>query len=345
MPTVAVVPQKSSLEEAVWCHLMEETRSNENKTSTTVYVDSNTSILLQTAIAQVSRVHQLHPVVNMRILFDSGSQRSYISERAKAKLNLPPPPKKKKKEKLLIKTFGQENEQLKECDLVEFCVGGLSESSKVQMTALAVLLICSPLKDQAVQFAQQSYSHLADLELADHPTEDCDSDVDVLIGNDFYWSFFTGDMKRGESGPVGIKTSLGWVLSGPMPHAPGSGSDVNLVTCHTLRPNTSGCDDLNISRKDEDPLVEQVKKFWELESIGVSPHEGTVHDKFLDTIRWCDGRYGVSLPWKEQHALLPDNYALAVSRLASVLKRLRRNPELLAEYSLIIDEQWSSLTG
>ena len=43
------------------------------------------------------------------------------------------------------------------------------------MTALAVPLICSPLKDQAVQFAQQSYSHLAD----------------------FYWSFFTGDMKRG----------------------------------------------------------------------------------------------------------------------------------------------------
>ena len=105
--------------------------------------------------------------------------------------------------------------------------------------------------------------------------------------------------------------------------------------------NTSGCDDLNISRKDEDPLVEQVNKFWELESIGVSPHEGTVHDKFFDTIRWCDGRYEVSLPWKEQHALLPVNYALAVSRLASVLKRLRRNPELLAEYSRTIDEQSS----
>jgi len=146
-----------------------------------VYVDSNTSILLQTAIAQVSRVYQLHPVVNMRILFDSGSQRSYISERAKAKLNL----LSKRKEKLLIKTFGQENGQLKECDVVEFCVSGLSESSKVQMTALAVPLICSPLTDQAVQFAQQSYSHLADLELADHPTEDCGSEVDLLIGNDF----------------------------------------------------------------------------------------------------------------------------------------------------------------
>ena len=85
-----------------------------------------------------------------------------------------------------------------------------------------------------MQFAQQSYSHLADLELADHPPEE----EDLLIR---------------------MKTSLGWVLSGPLPHAPGSGSDVTLVTCHNLRLNTFGCDDLNVGPKDGDPLVEQVK--------------------------------------------------------------------------------------
>jgi len=69
-----------------------------------------------------------------------------------------------------------------------------------------------------VQFAQQSFTHLADRELADYPTEDYGSEVDLLIGNDFSWSFFTGDMKRGESGPVAMKTSLGWVLSET--HAP-----------------------------------------------------------------------------------------------------------------------------
>jgi len=111
-----------------------------------------------------------------QIIFDRSRQRGYLSERAKAKLNLLP----KRKEKLLIKTLGQENEELKECDVIAFCVRGLSESSKVQMTTLAVPLICSPLKDQAVQFAQQSYSHLADLELADRPTEDCGSEVDIF---------------------------------------------------------------------------------------------------------------------------------------------------------------------
>ena len=57
----------------------------------------------------MSRIHQPHSAVTVRILFDSGSQRSYISERAKEKLGLFP----RRKEKLLIITFGQENEDLR----------------------------------------------------------------------------------------------------------------------------------------------------------------------------------------------------------------------------------------
>ena len=52
-----------------------------------------------------------------------------------------------------------------------------------------------------------------------------------------------------------------------------------------------------------------MKKFWELEAIGVSTQEETVHEKFFDTIHLNNGRYEVSLPWREQHALLPDNHA------------------------------------
>ena len=93
--------------------------------------------------------------------------------------------------------------------------------------------------------------------------------------------------------------------------------------------------------KGGDPLVEEMKKFWELESIGVLANEASMHDKFLDTIHKRDGRYEVSLPWKEHDPLLPDNYEVAVSRLNSVLKRLRRNPELFTEYNRIIEEQSS----
>ena len=57
---------------------------------------------------------------------------------------------------LLIKTFGCENEQLKECDVIEFCVKGrVVDSSTVQMTA------------------QESFKHLVDLSLPDCPAMNC----------------------------------------------------------------------------------------------------------------------------------------------------------------------------
>lgn len=117
-------------------------REDQDRTPlTTVYVDSNTSVLLQTAVGEVSSVNQPHTGLNMRILFVSGSQRSYITERARNKLSL----SAMRTEKLLIKTFGYENEQLKECDVVEFYVKGFGvDSSTVHMAAHVVPLICSP---------------------------------------------------------------------------------------------------------------------------------------------------------------------------------------------------------
>ena len=97
------------------------------------------------------------------------------------------------------------------------------------------------------------------MKLADQPSEDCGLEVCVLIGNDFYWSFFTGYTKRGESGSVAMMTSLGWVLSSPLPQKTGSDTDDHLVTSHTLRLDTSSCDDTVTEKRIYDPLLEQVK--------------------------------------------------------------------------------------
>ena len=69
------------------------------------------------------------------------------------------------------------------------------------------------------------------------------------------------------------------------------------------------CDDIVTEKRIYDPLLEQVKKFWELEAIGVLTQGETMDEKFLDTIYLSKGRYEVSLSWKEQHALLQDSYA------------------------------------
>lgn len=63
-------------------------------------------ILLQTARAQVHPVEDTVFKVSTRILFDSGSQHSYISDMVRAKLQL----KSIRSETIIIKTFGQDND-------------------------------------------------------------------------------------------------------------------------------------------------------------------------------------------------------------------------------------------
>ena len=52
--------------------------------------------------------------------------------------------------------------------------------------------------------------------MADTSTLGDTLDINVLIGADYYWQFATGNIRRGISGPTGIETKLGWVLSGPV---------------------------------------------------------------------------------------------------------------------------------
>ena len=47
----------------------------------------------------------------------------------------------------------------------------------------------------------------------------------------------------------------------------------------------------------------------------------------------------MSLPWKLQHKLLPDNYQLSLRRLEGLLKRLRQTPDVQTKYDDTIQEQ------
>ena len=60
---------------------------------------------------------------------------------------------------------------------------------------------------------------------------------------------------------------------------------------------------------------------------------------FNNTVKFDNGRYLVSWPWKESNPLLPENYQLAVGRLKSTLNKLKKNPKLLGMYSAVITEQ------
>ena len=88
-----------------------------------------------------------------------------------------------------------------------------------------------------------------------------------------------------------------------------------------------------------DSLEEEIKHFWDLETLGIKHDEPTVYEKFIEDIRHNGERYEVKLPFKEDHPLLPDNYHLSKMRLESLLRRLKSKPEVLKHYDEVVKEQ------
>ena len=284
------------------------------------------SVLLQTARAQIYNTTAPHHSVEIRLLLDSGSQRSYLSERARRVLGLKPVGE----QQLAIATFGSSREQVQAYPIVEVGMG-LKGCAPVHLSLYVVPMICEPLISQPIAACVSECPHLASLELADSADKDSSLEVDVLIGSDYYWTLVTGGVSRGAQGPVAIHTRLGWVLSGPASAAGTTRStSTNLATTHVLSA---------LDHDSDDGLVEQLRAFWDLESLGIVGTERTLYDDFVDAVTIHNGRYEVSLPWKEAHRPLPDNYKLSLKRLRGLLHRLRQNPEILKLYDSIIRDQ------
>ena len=77
----------------------------------------------------------------------------------------------------------------------------------------------------------------------------------------------------------------------------------------------------------------------ELKSLGVCEEERSLYDEFSRTMTFQDECYKVSLPSKEYHESLEDNYLLSVKRIRGLLRCLRNDPEILELYDRTIQDQ------
>lgn len=78
---------------------------------------------------------------------------------------------------------------------------------------ITVHIICSALPST---INMKGYAYLNDLPLADSGVDNKDL-IDILVGSNYYWSIVTGNLQRGEDGPVTVSSRFGWLLSGPAP--------------------------------------------------------------------------------------------------------------------------------
>ena len=83
----------------------------------------------------------------------------------------------------------------------------------------------------------------------------------------------------------------------------------------------------------------ELNKFWDNETLGIRDDECDESKVYADQIKFNGTRYEASLPFKQDHPVIPDNYKIAQGRLCSLLRRLRSEPQVLHQYDNVIKEQ------
>ena len=119
---------------------------------------------------------------------DSGSQRSYLTQRVKDTLALVA----KDNQCLSIAAFGSRRGDPKFCELVRVAIR-LRSGHKENLELVVVPHICDPLTVQPISLSSRMYNHLTQLDLADTFHAEMPLDIDMLIGSDFYWDLVTGE--------------------------------------------------------------------------------------------------------------------------------------------------------
>ena len=90
--------------------------------------------------------------------------------------------------------------------------------------------------------------------------------------------------------------------------------------------------------RDNRELEDGVRKLWDLETLGIR-EENEIHEGLKDGISFNGERYEVSLPWKEGHGPLPNNYRNSLKRPKGQIERLQNEPDVLRAYDAVIKEQ------
>ncbi|CAK1547419.1 unnamed protein product [Leptosia nina] len=166
----------------------------------------------------------------------------------------------------------------------------------------------------------ESCSHLKDLvETLWHEAEA----PALLIGQDNWDCIVSLEVRRGRPGQlVASRTKLGWVLHGTE-HGGRSVHQVN--TCLHMK---------------EDAIYELMKEHFALESLGVQAKRPTtdIEARALSLLestsrRREDGRYEVSLLWKQDNSIMPESRDMALSRLKNIERKLQRDQHMKTEYT------------
>ena len=188
--------------------------------------------------------------------------------------------------------------------------------------------ICSPIRNQKYHIAKNNYDHFRNIKLLKHSGGESIS-IDLLIRNDFYYSFINGNIVKGQKDePIAIETYLGgFILSGVfIDKNINKQSSINFNSTHVLRITVE--DNFINEYKEEkrvyqDELKGQLNKFWETESVGLNDYieDDKLMKRFNDELKFNSTQFCVKLSFREHAEILPNNFQNSETRLVQFKPR------------------------
>ncbi|XP_058816228.1 uncharacterized protein LOC131679509 [Topomyia yanbarensis] len=255
-----------------------------------------------------------------RAILDSASQANLMTERMAQLLRL-----RRSKVNLLVNGVGGHPKLATESVTTQI------RSRRKQFTTNIDFIILEKItpKLPAQTFSIENWKIPDDVLLAD-PEFNRSSEVDLLISNEHFFTFFTSSarIELSKSLPFLVDSVFGWLVSGAL----------------NVEPAVSNAISCNITTVSLNSLHENLEKFWKIEELPIrsdrSPHEKKCEEFYIKTVsRMPDGRYIVRLPRHTNfETMIGETEAIARRRFELLERRLEKSPELKGEYHRFMSE-------
>ena len=264
--------------------------------------------------------------LRVNALLDEASTKSYVNSDVAAELGL-----KGKTEKVTVNVLNGQIETF-ETKPVSFELQSVDGKVSFKVNAYTESRVTGDMNIIDWNEYRMKWPHLRSIKF---PLNAKRPIVDVLIGLDCLELHCAIEEVRGQPGePVARLTPLGWTCIGN----PYSVKTTKLVT-HFARTYFIR-DQLEMEE-----INSNLKRFWEVEETSLGKPTPIVQIQDQLAMRKVDGSlnydqnmYRVSIPWKEDKPMLPDNYSMALKRLQNTEKRLQKSPNIGHAYSDIIKQ-------
>ncbi|GFX10965.1 integrase catalytic domain-containing protein [Trichonephila clavipes] len=259
----------------------------------------------------------------VRALIDTGSQKSYILKSTAENLGF----KYEGEEEFVHSLFGGSKTKMYRHKCYNICLTDIDNYYTCNLNVYDQEIICNNVPSiRHGPWINELKNRKINLSDSGHKLG---GKIEILLGADVAGKLLTGTMFYLKSGPVAIKTKLGWTLMGKTYR-----NETKFDKNHFMNVTSMFVNDMCIS------------DLWKLDSLGITDPVETktkleiqkeILNHFQKTISVdISGRYEVALPWVLDNKLLSSNRKLAENRLESTKRKLIATGKF-EEYQDVLD--------